>query len=177
MVKKRGFGKIVTVIGASLGLASVLLSLIFPELWGWYRFKSSSFGFSQSFYLTGFGTVGAIPPFSFFTGIAILVAIGGLLVILGSILCIVASVKKAKAMGFLGGVLIILGPILLMIDILAGISAYGEYIKFYLDLFVTTNVFWNIGSTMVFTYSWGIGIGFFMGAAGGVLGSIGGLAL
>ena len=172
-----GFGKIVTIIGAIVGLISILLSFIFPDLFGWYRYEVSGWGSEGAYYLSGFGTVNSIPPSPFITELAILEAIGGLMVILGSILCIVATVKESKGMGVFGGLLMLLGPILLVIDFLVGMSEFAGVIGDNLDLFVNRNAFWEEFSTMGYAYTWGVWIGFFIGITGGTLGLIGGLAL
>ena len=50
-------GKIIAIIGAVIGLASIILSFIVPELFSWYRYEVSGMGTSGGWYLTGFGTV------------------------------------------------------------------------------------------------------------------------
>ncbi len=172
-----GFGKILTIIGAVIGLASILLSFIFPGLFGWYRYMVSGWGSEGAYYLSGFGTVNAIPPSSFITELAILEAIGGSMVIIGSILCIVAFVKESKRIGVLGGFLILLGPFLLVIDFLVGMSEFAGVIQDNIDLFVNRNAFWETFSTMGYLYTWGIWIGFFLGITAGVLGLIGGITI
>jgi len=172
-----GFGKVLTIIGAILGLASILLSFIFPALFGWYRYEVSGWGSEGGYYLTGFGTVASIPPSSFITELAILEVIGGIMVIIGSILCIIAIVKESKGIGLLGGLLMLLAPVLLVIDFLVGMSEFAGVIEYNINLFVNKNVFWETFSTMGYLYIWGIWIGSFLCIAGGVLGLIGGLAL
>ena len=137
----------------------------------------SGWGSEGAYYLTGFGTTSAIPPSSLITELAILETIGGSMVILGSILCIVAAVKESKGIGVLGGLLMLLGPILLVIDFLVGMSEFAGVIGDNLDLFVNRNAFWETFSTMGYLYTWGIWTGVFLCAIGGVLGLIGGIAL
>ncbi|MFX0033686.1 MAG: hypothetical protein ACFE8V_15030 [Promethearchaeota archaeon] len=177
MGKRGTFGKALSIIGAIVGLASILLSFIAPELFAWYRYYVSGFGSSGGYYLTGFGTVVSIPPSSFITQLAILETIGGSLVILGSILCIVATVKKSKGMGALGGLLMLLAPVLLVIDFLVGMSEFAGVIADNTELFITRNWFWEDFFALLYHYIWGVWTGFFMGIAGGALGLIGGIAL
>lgn len=146
-------------------------------MFGWYRFEVTGWGSTGGYYLTGFGTTTAIPPSSLITEIALLEVIGGLLVTIGSIICIVANVKESKGMGVFGGLLILLGPILLVIDFLVFMSDYAGVIGGYLNIFIYANAFWDSISSMGYAYTWGVWIGFFVVVAGGVSALIGGLAL
>ena len=169
-------GKIIVIIGAIIGLASILLSFISPELFSWYRYEVSGWGSSGGWYLTGFGTVtdiGNTTPMN----LAILEVLGGSMVILGSILCIVATVKESKGMAFLGGLLMLLGPLLLIIDFLVGMSELAGVISDNLDLFINRSAFWEEFSTMGYAYTWGLWVGFFLGIAGGAIGLIGGISI
>lgn len=170
-------GKIIAIIGAIIGLASIFLSFIAPELFSWYRYEITGIGGSGGYYLTGFGTVIDLGNTST-KEISILGVIGGCLVIIGSILCIVATVKETKGMGVLGGVLMLIAPILLVIDFIVGWSELARNIQDNLDIFITRDWFWEEKFTVMFdTYNWGLWIGFFLGISGGAIGLIGGLAI
>ena len=171
-----GFGKVVTIIAAILGLVSILLGFIMPELFSWYRYEISGMGSSGGYYLTGIGTVIDIGN-TISMGISILGVIGGTLVIIGSILCIVATVKESKGIGVLGGILMLLAPVLMVIDFMIGISELAGTIQDNLDLFGSQNWYWADFFALLYDYTWGIWIGFFLGIAGGALGFIGGIAL
>ena len=171
-----GFGKVLTIIGAIVGLASILLSFIFPELFSWYRYEVSGMGSSGGWYLTGIGSVidiGNTSPY----GLSILGVIGGTLVILGSILCIVATVKESKGIGVLGGLLMLLAPLLVVIDFLVGMSELAGVIGDNMDLFIGRNWYWEDFFALTWAYTWGLWVGFFLGIAGGAIGLIGGIAL
>jgi hypothetical protein len=171
-----GFGKIVILIGAILGLASIFLSFIFPPLFAWYRYEVSGMGSSGGWYLTGIGTVidiGNTTPM----GLSILEVVGGIMVIIGSILCIVANVKESKGMGVLGGLLMLLAPILLVIDFLVGMSELAGVIGDNMDLFVGRNWYWEDFFGILYNYTWGLWVGFFIIIVGGSLALIGGIAL
>ena len=174
--KKMGFGKVLAIIGAIVGLASIILSFIMPELFSWYRYEISGWGSSGGYYLTGIGTIIDIGN-TFSMEISILGVVGGILVITGSILCIVATVKESKKMGVLGGLLMLLAPLLLVIDFLIGMSELAGAIGDNMDLFIGRDWYWEDFFALTYAYTWGIWVGFFLGIAGGSLGLIGGLAL
>ena len=171
-----GFGKVLAIIGAIIGLASIILSFIMPELFSWYRYEVYGWGSEGDYYLTGIGTVidigNTVPK-----DLSILGVIGGILIILGSILCIVATVKESKSMGAIGGLLMLLAPLLLVVDFLTGMSELAGNIADNMDLFITRDWYWEDFWALTYHYTWGIWVGFFIAIAGGVLGLIGGLAL
>jgi hypothetical protein len=171
-----GFGKVASIIAAIVGLASIFLSFIMPEIFSWYRYEASGMGSSGGWYLTGIGTVIDIGNTTAM-GLSILGVVGGTLVIIGSILCIVATVKESKGMGALGGLLMLLAPLLLVIDFLVGMSELAGVIGDNMALFVGRDWYWESFFALVTAYTWGIWIGFFLGISGGALGLIGGLAL
>jgi hypothetical protein len=173
---KMGFGKGLTIIGAILGIASIFLSFILPELFSWYRYEVSGMGTSGGYYLTGIGTVIDIGNTSTMT-LSILGVVGGILLLIGSILGIVATVKESKGMGVLGGLLMLLAPLLLVVDFLIGMSELAEAIEFNMNIFLTRDWYWEDFFALVTSYTWGLWIGFFLGTAGGVLGLIGGITL
>jgi len=170
------FGKSISIIGAIVGLLSIFLGFISPEFFSWYKFEATSAAVSYGFYLTGFGTTTAIDSVNPISEMAILELIGGISVILGAIACIVGITKESKKFGFIGGILMLLGPILLLTDFLIVLSEYAEYIDFY-QIMPDSNMFWDSVGIAGFTYSWNLWVGFFMGAAAGVLGLIGGITL
>ncbi len=171
-----GFGKVVSIIGAALGLSSIILSFIFPQWFSWFKHEVVNITVVQGYYLTGFGTTNAIPPSGAISSIAILELIGGILVVLGSIICIVGITKETKKLGLIGGILILLGPILLVTDFLLVMSEYAQWVDFY-QIVPGSNIFWDSIEILPFTYYWNLWIGFFLGVSAGVLGIIGGVAL
>ena len=174
-----GAGRIAAIIGAAVGLLSVILSLILPELFCWYSYtvvNTTSLN-KSGFYLTGFGTTTSIPYSTAISGIALLELIGGFLVILGAIVCIVGVTKEENKIGAIGGILILIGPVLLLADFLIGISEYYEYVAFIQSIDPNKSILWDTATSFGFTYTWNVWIGFFMAVAGGVLGTIGGATL
>ena len=146
-----GFGRIAAIIGAAVGLLSVILSLILPELFCWYSYTITNMISSNKsgYYLTGFGTTSTIPYSTAISGIALLELIGGFIVILGAIICIVGVSKESKKIGSIGGILILLGPVLLLVDFLFGIGAYfgineyHEYVAFIQTIPSNESILWG----------------------------------
>lgn len=172
-----GFGKAVAIIGAVLGLASIILSFILPQWFSWFKLEVFNPSFVGGYYITGLGTISTIPPSSAdITSLATLELIGGILVIFGSIICIVGITKGSKIIGLIGGILMLLGPILLISDFLMVVSRFAQYIDYY-HIVTGNNLFWGDILIVGSTYYWNLWIGFFLGASSGVLGIIGGLAL
>ena len=166
-----GSGKIIAIIGAIVGILSVLLGLFLPELFSWYRLDIPGGGL----YLTGFGTNIADPSPSPIDEIAILALIGGILVIVGAIACLASAFTENKIFGLLGGLLMIVGPLLLLVDIMTGMSEFMEFMELFTGGESGAGLLFDSYSPAPgVTFSWGIWIGFFMGIGGGVVGLIGG---
>jgi len=174
-----GAGKGIAIVGAVIGLMSVLLSFIAPQIFSWYRIEISSMGITGKIYITGIGTVVSVPAGAPIGGFAIFELIGGILLIIGAIVCIIGAVKELKAAGIVGGILILLGPLLLIMDLLLGLGEFTEVLAF-LGGPADVNALWG-SITIVgppdFLVSWGIWIGSFLALAGGVLGLIGGASV
>ena len=160
-----GAGKIIAIIGAIVGILSVLLGLLLPELFSWYRLDVPMGGL----YLTGFGTNIADPSPSPVDEIAMLVLIGGILVIAGAVACVIGAFAEKKILGILGGLLMIVGPLLLLVDIMMGMSEFMEFMESFTGDSGVDLLFGGVGPA-----DWGIWIGFGMGIGGGVVGLIGG---
>lgn len=168
-------GRVFILIGVILGLLSLLLGFILPELFCWYRFEMNNMGITSGWYLTGFGTVitkGYIAPL----GLSVVELIGGIVVIVGVILCIVGATKESKIPGIIGGIMILLGPILAIFDLLIGISGLAEAMGLFVD-WTDGSIFWGTHTDMGIVYSWSLWIGSFMALVGGFLGLIGGVAV
>ena len=163
-----GAGKVIAIIGASISLASLFLSLILPEWFGWYRASITDGITTVGLYLTGFGnfiSTGLFPPL---TDIIYLTLIGAFVIIVGAIILIIGAAKEIKAMGIIGGVLTLIGPILLLSSLVVGIYDWQGLIG-------QPNVFWGLEEALPGLWLlWGVWIGFFMALVGGVLGLVGG---
>jgi len=167
-------GSILAIIGAIVGLISILLSFLVPQYFGWYRIEVSSGGsILGGIYITGFGTIVTVPPGGPIQ-IATLVLIGGILLIIGAILCIIGVVIKRKTPISVGGILMIVTPLLLTLDVQI-IS--GDFFLSVLNLLggpTSASMIW--GSYVVgpgILLSWGIWIGSFMAFGAGIIGLLG----
>jgi len=173
-----GAGKVVTLIGAIVGLVSFLLSFLVPQYFGWYRIEVSvGSSVVGGIYITGFGTIVTVPPGGP-TQIAILVLIGGILLIIGAILCVIGVVKKTKTPISVGGILMIVTPLLLIIDV--QIISGDFFISVLNSLGGPTSASMIWGSYIVgpgILLSWGIWIGSFMAFGAGILGLLGATSL
>lgn len=164
-------GLFIAIIAAIVGLSSVFLSLIIPELFGWYRIETTVSAVDINFYLTGFGTIDSNIGGTT-TEIAILVSLGGILVIAGAIGCVSGANKQIKKSTFIGGVLMLVGPLLLLLDLLAEMSDYAIVVGNLVEA-SNGNIFWDSWTDPIGdSATWSVWIGFFMALGGGVLGLI-----
>ncbi len=176
-----GKGKIVAIIGAAVGIASVLLSLAIPALFSWYHYDVDATGYgSFGIYLTAFGTIVEDMPYPVSIDMVTLVLIGGIMVLAGAGLCIVSGVTEMKPLGIIGGILMIVGPLMLIFDLIGEVSDFAEDMNNMADA-LDTNVFFGSYSYTYYgftvNYGFGLWIGFFMAIGGGVVGLIGGVSV
>jgi len=167
-----GKGRVLAIIGAAIGAASVLLSLVAPALFSWYHIQVTGGGYSAGLYLTAFGSIISDPSGADYE-VAMFVLFGGIMVLAGAALCIVGGAAEIKPLGIIGGILMIIGPFLLVLDIMMEVSEYAELINLYIDYLGGTILFGSesaYGGTLI----WGLWIGYFMAIGGGILGLIGG---
>lgn len=168
-----GAGKALALIGAVVALITLALSFVVPNFFGWYRVEASMLGMTAGVYFTGLGTLVSVPA-GFTGGMEIFVLIGGILLIVGAIACIIGGVKESKAAGIIGGFLILLSPLILIINLLIGTGEFAAMIQL-LGGPAGASVLW--GSITIpgpMTLTWGIWIGSFLSLGAGVLGLIGG---
>ncbi|MFX1322346.1 MAG: hypothetical protein ACFFAQ_11960 [Promethearchaeota archaeon] len=168
-------GMVLAIIGAVIGLLSVLLGLAIPALFSWYHYDLSTPGYSGGLYLTAFGSIISDPSGADFE-VATLVLLGGIMVLAGAGLCIVAAATKMKPLGIIGGILMIVGPIMLIIDLASVGSEFAEYMD-NIATYTDKSIFFDTFSYAGYSVVWGLWVGFFMAIAGGVVGLIGGATL
>ena len=175
-----GKGKIIALVGAVIGILSVVLSLVLPEFFGWYRAHIAGGGAEAGYYLHGFGIFDSSDPTLLpmpggVDEMVLLVMIGGILMITGAVVCALGAFVEKKILGILGGLLMIVGPLLLLVDILTGMSEFMEFMEvFSLGESGAGLLFDSYSPIPGVTLSWGIWIGYFMAIGGGVVGLIGG---
>lgn len=163
-----GAGKVFAIIGGVLGLLSVVLYYIAPEVICLWRLDA---GATVSVFLGGFGMMsGEVSTISFGPDYAddIILMIVSILIIGGSVLTIIAGATGSKAVGILGGIISLAGPILLLFEIIAKMGIFGDTIGVLLG---DVNLLFG---TVPAVAEWGIYIGSYLAIGGGVLGLIGG---
>jgi len=168
-----GAGKIIAIVGAVIGILSVLLSIFLPDLMGWYRLSMSTVlpPMDVEIFLTGFGAMESDLPVS--NEIATLVMFGGILIIVGAIACVAGAFRETKKVALLGGLLMVIGPLLLLVELLMVTSDFAEAIDLLVD-FTNGNIFFDSYSDISGSATWGLYTGFFVAIGGGVVGLIGG---
>lgn len=157
-----GSGKVIAIIGGVLGILSIALFYVFPNLFSLWRI----YGGGDSINIGGFGSVaGTILGIDYGPESAedMILLLIGVLLVAGGVLAIVGGIVDVKIVGILGGVIMLAGPIILAVELVLKIEFFegmapGE-----------TLFFGSIGGV-----NWGIWISFFMGVGGGVLGLVGG---
>ena len=175
-----GSGKIVAMIGAVIGALSVVLSLVLPEFFGWYRAHIAGGGLEAGYYLHGFGIFDSsnsalLPMPPGVDEMVLLAMIGGILMIAGAVVCGLGAFVENKIFGILGGLLMIVGPLLLLVDIMTGMSEFMEFMEAFSGGESGVGLLFDSYSPAPgVTLSWGIWIGYFMAMGGGVIGLIGG---
>lgn len=171
-----GKGKIVAIIGAAIGIASVLLSLAIPAFFSWYRMELSGYGTTYGVYLTGFGTI--VEDFPAYypvpTDMITMVMIGGILVLAGAGLCIVGGATEMKVLGIIGGIVMIVGPTMLIFELMGEFSDFSEGLANMVDFYDKSIFFGSVSPAPGITRVWGLWVGYFIAYAGGVIGLIGG---
>lgn len=168
-----GKGRVVAIIGTALGAASVLLSLVMPVFFAWYRLALTG-AYTADLNLTGFGTVITDPSPGPIEEIAMLVLIGGILVLAGAAVCIVGALTEQKVLGIIGGIAMIVGPLLLVVDLLLITSDFAEYMHTNWADPLNKSIFFGTESGGGLTVTFGLFVGFYMAIGGGILGMIGG---
>jgi len=163
-----GAGKVFAIIGGVLGVLSVLLYYIAPDIISLWRLDAPLI---IRIYLGGFGawsgeSLGT--PFGPEYSNDIILMIVGILIIGGGIITFIAGVAGSKAVGILGGIILLAGPGLLLFELIAKLGVFGETL---IPLLGDVNLMFG---SIPGAADWGIGIGSFLAIGGGILGIIGG---
>ncbi|MFX1410532.1 MAG: hypothetical protein ACFFA6_09280 [Promethearchaeota archaeon] len=168
-------GKVLAIIGAVIGILSVVLAFAMPALFSWYHIDLSGAGYSGGLYVTAFGGIMEEGILSSPTDeIITLVLIGGILVLAGAALCIVSALTELKPLGLIGGILMILGPLFLIFDLMGQMSEFAEFMDSLATAYDSNVFFGSFSPYPGISFNWGIWIGFFLAIGGGVVGLIGG---
>jgi hypothetical protein len=178
-VRDLGISRIVMLTAIIISVLSILLSFVLPELAGWYQFiiDKTFWGDPDRYYLTGLGTYICKDTLTCTNNIAFIGFFGGILILVGSAVSLVAILRNSKIFTIIGGIVIFVGPLLLIFEILTGIDYLNDLLANYHGLMYDSivNSFYgrNINATYAYTpISWGLGDGFFIAIVGGTLGLI-----
>ena len=162
-------GKIIAIIGGILGILTIGLYFVLPEIFCLWRLDGAPF---LSIFLGGFGSatgealgVGYGPEY--YEDIMLLIIC--VLIVAGGALAIIGGLIENKMIGILGGVLMIVGPILLIVALFI---EYGDF-EAIASLLGGKSLFFGSEPGV----DWGLWIGFYLAIGGGVLGLIGGATI
>lgn len=162
-------GRIIAIIGGIVGILSIGLYHVLPELFCLWRLDA---GIAMKVWIGGFGFSGGelggsgVDP-EYAEDILLLII--AILIVAGGALAIIGGIVENKLIGILGGVAMLAGSIGFII------GAFIEYGTFE-DMAALIALFGGEG--LLFGSAggadWGIWIGLYMALAGGALGLIGG---
>ncbi len=163
-----GAGKVFAIIGGVLGVLSVILYYIAPDIISLWRLDAP---LTLRVYIGGFGAWSGefiAIPFGPEYSADIILMIVSLLIIGGGVITFIAGVAGSKAVGILGGIILLAGPALLLFELIAKLGVFGETL---IPLMGDVNLLFG---SIPGVADWGIGIGSFLAIGGGILGIIGG---
>ena len=175
-------GKTLTMIAGVLGLISIFIGVVLPDIGAWFRFEASTGGASLlGYYVNGLGIVsigGSMSQLfgSGVSGILIIELIGEMLCLIGCIFCLLGAARESKKFSMIGGVLILLGPIILIIDLFL-ISAGSFALILQIFGIAGENILYGSLTVMGNTLAWGLWIGSFLALGAGIIGVISSITL
>lgn len=160
-----GAGKFIAIIGGILGILSVVLFYVLPDIFSFWHFVGGGGGT----YLGGFG---------FWDGTAmdpeyaedILLLIIFVLIVAGGAIAIIGGLIENKVAGILGGILMLVGPILFIVALAIEMGDF-EDLAGYIE-FITGEKGLLFGSAL--GLNWGIWISTYLALGAGIVGVIGG---
>jgi len=160
--------KFIAVIGGILGIIAVLIGLLPSEVSWWYVketvFNNAEYLNAFGYYTDYNGQVSFVDDY--------LILISGIIFLAGSVLIMYGAVKEQKGIAIISGVLMIVGLVLFCVALNA--NENWDAVAPYLDwLDNQSTVFY--GEFLI--WRWGLGIGFYLGAVGAVIGIIGALVV
>ncbi len=163
-----GAGKVFAIIGGVVGVLSVVLYYIAPDILSLWRLDAP---LTVRVYIGGFGAWSgewlAIPfPIEYSQDIILMIV--SVLIIGGGVITFIAGVAGSKAVGILGGIILLAGPGLLLFELIAKLGVFGETL---IPLMGDVNL---LAGNIPGVADWGIGIGTYLAIGGGILGIIGG---
>lgn len=165
-----GAGKFIAIIGGILGILSVALFYVLPEIFSFWRLETPL----GDLFLGGFGFRAGTGLFDSDPEYAedILLLIVFTLSVAGGAIAIIGGLIESKGVGILGGIIMLAGPIFLLIALFIEIGDFE-------DLAIVIASFGGEGLIMGSAggAEWGIWISTYLAIGGGVVGVIGGATL
>ncbi|MFX1326750.1 MAG: hypothetical protein ACFE91_01215 [Promethearchaeota archaeon] len=165
-----GAGKILAIIGAIVGILSVVLYYLLPELFSYWRFDG---GAALSVFLGGFGFANGSfmgVPYDPEYADDIFLLLVSILIIAGSALLLIGALVENKPLGIIGGIVCLGGPILLIIALFLELGNFADFA-----------ILLSPGDILLFGSmtgaDWGLWIGTYMAIGAGAVGIIGGATL
>lgn len=164
-------GNVVAIIGGIIGILSVTLFYVLPEIFSFWKIETDFFGMGKKYY-GGIGFLFNPLSLSHSFTFDIFLILMGVFVIAGGILILIGGIAHKKVMAITGGFVLLVGPILLVITILLQYGTIGFIFRTEL---LGQNPIFGTATIHPYTYTWGVWIGWFMAIGGGIAGIIGGV--
>ena len=161
-----GAGRLIAIIGGILGILSVALFFVLPEIFSFWQLSGAGTGL----YLGGFGHLDGFS--GFFYAEDTLLTIIFVLIVAGGAITIIGGLIENKMIGMQGGLLMIVGPIVFIIALVIELG-YLEGLAAFIPMAGGDSLLFGSGSGA----NWGLWISTFLALGGGVLGLIGGLTV
>jgi len=177
IVKMKG-SKYIALVGAILGILAMVLFYLLPEIFCLWRIEATGAEYLK-LYLGGFYSMAySLNPLltldlEFIRTPELILLIVSILIAGGFVITLIGGLEGKRNTVIGGGVVLLFGPILFMIALLAGMGTLFGELASTMGLLGQNLLFGSL-SAMGTTMSWGLGPGFFVALAGGILGVIGG---
>ena len=175
--------KYIALGGAILGILTVLLFYFLSEIFCFWRIEAKGVE-NLRLFLGGFYSMAyATSPLAIEQGVLFIkfipilepiLLIVSILIAGGFVITLIASIEGKRNMGVGGGITLLFGPILFMIALLTGMGTLFGELAPTLGLVGQNLLFGRIYEPYTILITWGLGPGFFVALAGGILGVIGG---
>ncbi|MFW9948141.1 MAG: hypothetical protein ACFFDX_15055 [Candidatus Odinarchaeota archaeon] len=176
--KRMKGSKYIALVGAILGILAMVLFYLLPEIFCLWRIEATGAEYLK-LYLGGFYSMAySLNPLltldlEFIRTPELILLIVSILIAGGFVITLIGGLEGKRNTVIGGGVVLLFGPILFMIALLAGMGTLFGELASTMGLLGQNLLFGSL-SAMGTTMSWGLGPGFFVALAGGILGVIGG---
>ena len=175
--------KYIALVGAILGILTVILFYLLPEIFCLWRIEAKGTE-NLRLFLGGFYSMAyATSPLAIEQGVLFLkfiqtlepiLLIVSILIAGGFVITLIGSIEGKRNTGIGGGIALLFGPILFMIALLTGMGTLFGELASTLGLVGQNLLYGKIYEPYIILITWGLGPGFYVVLAGGILGVIGG---